>query len=499
MCDRPATYQLPRVDEVISTEECVGGGADGEESLVRKGGELENDAGDRNGKADRQGAVRARAGLSWPEKTPESQKGQRGQKREVRPRIDGAKRQRTPRQGYEEGGNEHKESSRFPPGHPTGILLVRHASLASVNVLFLNHNVAWHGVFFRAYHWGRQLVRRGHRVTIVTISEANRFRSNRSERDGVSIIKSPDLFSGRLRSGWDPWNTVWRMFDLRHSNFDVVHSIDSRPVAVLPALFLKKVRGSRLVLDCAIGGPRNETFERPGLFADILSPVETFFEEFSSIRRPNCRDLVGARGTRQQTRVPRSSITRIPQGADVEAILPRSIGRPICASSGRRTIGRVCRRHVHPRRAVPARRFREIRRRDRRVKLVLIGNTNIAVPADLAESGAVRVTGGLTYEFLQVWIASCDAMLLPMIDSVANRGRWPSKLNDYLAAGRPVVCSRVGDVASLVEDGACGILPGTATPMAFAEATLQLLASNSMRPEMGNARATAESKLDWRL
>ena len=90
-------------------------------------------------------------------------------------------------------------------------------------------------------------------------------------------------------------------------------------------------------------------------------------------------------------------------------------------------------------------------------------------------------------------------MLLPLKNSVANRGRWPSKVSDYLSSGKAVVASRVGDVAALIEEGQCGVLAED-SPEDFASKTLEVLRHPDWVDEMGrNARRVAETKLDWRL
>jgi glycosyltransferase involved in cell wall biosynthesis len=53
--------------------------------------------------------------------------------------------------------------------------------------------------------------------------------------------------------------------------------------------------------------------------------------------------------------------------------------------------------------------------------------------------------------FIQQLSIEMDAGLVAMNDNIYNEARWPNKVGDYLALGLPVVCSRVGDVASLVE------------------------------------------------
>src|SRR4051794_13170334 len=110
-----------------------------------------------------------------------------------------------------------------------------------MRILMLNHNVAWRGgTFFRAYHFARHLGRRGHSVTLLTISPGRRMGFTTNHRDGITLVETPDLLWGVGRTGWDPWDTVNRLAWLRTKTWDIVHAWDCRPAVILPALYAKQ-------------------------------------------------------------------------------------------------------------------------------------------------------------------------------------------------------------------------------------------------------------------
>jgi glycosyltransferase involved in cell wall biosynthesis len=128
----------------------------------------------------------------------------------------------------------------------------------------------------------------------------------------------------------------------------------------------------------------------------------------------------------------------------------------------------------------------------------MIGRTDFKAEELAADiRPAVVFTGVIDYEMLQDAIAACDAMLLPLCDNLANRGRWPSKICDYLAAGRPVVACAVGDLVELFSNERIGILTKD-EPDAFAKAILTLL-DDDLEAIGQNARTTAERELDWAI
>lgn len=148
----------------------------------------------------------------------------------------------------------------------------------------LNHNTAFGGgTFFRAFHAGRYLARFGHTVTLLTISPRARWTVRRVERDGVTIVETPDLLWGVGRTGWDLFDTLVRLWLVRQAEVDVVHAWDCRPVVILPALLARRRladKGGRLVIDWADWWGRGGTqAERPGRAKHLYGRVETFFEE----------------------------------------------------------------------------------------------------------------------------------------------------------------------------------------------------------------------------
>ncbi|MGH8874312.1 MAG: glycosyltransferase family 4 protein, partial [Acidimicrobiia bacterium] len=74
----------------------------------------------------------------------------------------------------------------------------------------------------------------------------------------------------------------------------------------------------------------------------------------------------------------------------------------------------------------------------------------------------------------------------------------PLKLFEYLAAGLPVVASRVGQMAELISDGKTGLLCPPGDPPALAEAVALLRRRPDLRARLGRAgRALVERSHTW--
>ena len=74
----------------------------------------------------------------------------------------------------------------------------------------------------------------------------------------------------------------------------------------------------------------------------------------------------------------------------------------------------------------------------------------------------------------------------------------PLKVLEYMAAGLPVIASRIGQLTSLIQHGRNGILCPPGQPAALATALEQLMMNPALRQTLGNeARRTVEQSHSW--
>ena len=78
-------------------------------------------------------------------------------------------------------------------------------------------------------------------------------------------------------------------------------------------------------------------------------------------------------------------------------------------------------------------------------KLVLVGNHKLNLGDYVPEECRADVieTGWLSYEDVNLYLAASDILSLPLKRAVATDNVWPSKFNDYLAAGRSTVATNM--------------------------------------------------------
>jgi len=121
----------------------------------------------------------------------------------------------------------------------------------------------------------------------------------------------------------------------------------------------------------------------------------------------------------------------------------------------------------------------------------MVGEPGCDIPDHVSDR--VTVTGRLPFDEMLDYLSACDVLALPLSDTIANRGRWPSKVNEYVAVGRPTVSCDVGDVANLLRDNDIGLLVKP-EPTEFAARIDELLDDPQRAREMGDrAREVAQT------
>lgn len=364
-----------------------------------------------------------------------------------------------------------------------------------LQVLFVVHNPTRKGgAYYRGLNLGVPLARRGHDITLMTIHPSHRWRIVERELDGVKLVESPDLLWGVGRTGWDPWDAFRRTRWIRNRRFDIIHTVDTRPAVSLPALLGRKASGASWIADWTDWwGHGGATSERNGwLVKMLIGPLEQFFEEKPRPLADGTVVISHALGKRAESLgIDGQSILYLPPGADPESL------RETSHTDARRKCGLdVAGRYIGY--------LGNIYQRDAdllfatlaalkatNARLLMVGEPGCRIPETVRER--VTVTGRLPFDGMLDHLSACDVLALPLSDTIANRGRWPSKMNEYVAVGRPTVACDVGDVAGLVRDNDIGLLVRP-EPGEFAARIDELLGDPVRAEAMGNrAREVART------
>ena len=145
--------------------------------------------------------------------------------------------------------------------------------------------------------------------------------------------------------------------------------------------------------------------------------------------------------------------------------------------------------------------FALLRQRDPDGRLLVVGDGAECerLQADLAARGlteAAELTGAVGPDEVPGLLASMDVATAPYPPRPAGADAppfyfSPLKVYEYMAAGRAVVASRIGQLAELIEDGVTGVLCPPGDAGALAAALDRLRGAPGLRARLGEAARAA--------
>lgn len=148
--------------------------------------------------------------------------------------------------------------------------------------------------------------------------------------------------------------------------------------------------------------------------------------------------------------------------------------------------------------------FRLVKAADPSARLIMVGDGPRCPEArqmavDLGLEDAVTFTGFRPQEEVSRLVNAADVAVAPYekMDPALFIGS-PMKLFEYMAAGKPVVASDMGQIAEVIHDGVNGLLVPPADPRALAAGILKLIQNPALRARLGTqARCDAVEKYSW--
>lgn len=383
-----------------------------------------------------------------------------------------------------------------------------------LRVVMLSHNCSGVGGYRRHLHHSLALARRGHRVTLLTLSPGRRpgirrsFKqrwlgeAGRPEGEGpwVEVVETPsldlDLYPG---GGGGPLDLAFRVGATLAARPDLVIGSGYHPNATLPGLAARFRCRAGFLLDWQdwFGGG-----EMHGFRGNPTMHRWSRRAEDRAYRRAQhvfviCRHLE-ARAL--SLGLPEGGVTHAPEGCDLEfvAVTSRAEARRrlgLDASAPLVVMG------IDPTWPEALRAFAGAARRLPEARLVVIGREAPGLMAEahqLGVAGRVLRPGWVPTEDYPTYLAAASVGLVVLAHRDRDRGREPATLLDLMAAGRAAVTTDVGDVPALCRRWDAGWV------MPEVEAVEAGLVEALTRPELaaqrgGRARQVAERERDWRV
>ena len=374
-----------------------------------------------------------------------------------------------------------------------------------MKILFLNHNYKGEGTYNRAAPLARELSKLGHKVTLFCSN--NKYPSYKIEyvEGDFNEVLFPTL-TRRRDYFWYLIRPILAGIETRKEKYDLVHAFTmAEPMSFLPAKYMCK-RKFPLIVDW------DDWYGKGGMAE--FKPAGWFFKPFTSYLEDNGAKMgMGLTvvseclyNRAKSLGISEKRIEIIGNGSNYDRIYPlernackKDLGFPVdkpivlylgwfnkalyIALEAFKSlesdfpdaqfvcVGRVSRKHDH---------LEEYN-----------GLLNYA-----ESSPRYHFTGQQPYEKVPKYLGAADIVLLPMEDTIHEHARFPIRLGDFLAAGRTVLASNIGEVGRIIRKNKCGVVANS--PEQF-KIRLNDLLSNPQRREWLEhlARQTAKHSLSW--
>jgi glycosyltransferase involved in cell wall biosynthesis len=369
----------------------------------------------------------------------------------------------------------------------------------------------------RSYEFARALVNKGHKVSMVCVSQGedlgletgmNGF-AKTGKVDGIDVIQFNLKYSNHQslvqRARVFLCYALFSIYLALTMSYDLVFATSTPLTASIPGIFAKLLRRKPFVFEVRDLWP-----ELPKAMGVVTNPLVlagmSFLELFSYRAASACVGLSPGICEGIARRSPSGrKITMIPNGCDLDMFVPgkreslklSGIQNNDCVAVFTGAHGMANGLHaVLDAAAVIKKRGRSD------IKLVFIGDGKLK-PELVQRAKIEELTNCLFFEPMPKKdlskVVSCADVGLMILDNVPAfyYGTSPNKFFDYIASGLPVLNNYPGWLADMINEHNCGVAVPPGDSEAFADALCYMADHPEKRPEMSiNARKLAEAKFD---
>jgi glycosyltransferase involved in cell wall biosynthesis len=271
-----------------------------------------------------------------------------------------------------------------------------------------------------------------------------------AERERAALSANRDLLSALRRAG--PFDLVYERYSLwSYAGMEYAEASGTRSVLEVNAPLIEEQAEHRGLADRASAEiVAARAFGAASALLAVSSEVAAYLKGYPSSR---------------------GRVQVIPNGVNA-ALYPPDMRPSLSAASGDFTVGFVG--SLKPWHGLPTlvEAFDVLHQLDSSARLLIVGDgtERDRLEADLTARGLLQVsqlTGGVDPREVPGLLASMDVAVAPY----PNHARCyfsPLKVFEYMAAGLPVVASRIGQLVELIQDGINGLLCPPGDPVALA-------------------------------
>ena len=121
------------------------------------------------------------------------------------------------------------------------------------------------------------------------------------------------------------------------------------------------------------------------------------------------------------------------------------------------------------------------------------------IRSHISEDKTIKILSDLSYEDLIGYYKNAKALLIPLQDNLQDKARFPFKIGEYTAAGRPIITSDSGAIVEYFEDGKNALLAKTGDINDFSAKLNFILENPDKAEQIGlNGHALGQQRFNYK-
>jgi glycosyltransferase involved in cell wall biosynthesis len=381
-----------------------------------------------------------------------------------------------------------------------------------VSILYLNHNFEGEGTFLRCFNIAKHITEAGsYAISLVTTSKESRFHlHSRQVNRNLRIITLPRFTKKPSYLGYLVRGILSSMVVLG-SRYDALHSFAvAIPTTACPTLGCRWFRGKPIIIDW------DDAWS--GGYATYVSSFANWLTTFFEYKTPKiagasamtvCSEVLRRMAVERIGMDP-GRVFKVLNGANSDIVYPIESERARAIVGIRpdekvvMAMGRTFTKSFEILLDV----FSRVHSACPSVRLVIVGEL-----CDYGKLGSyiggvkdrfralipcIQFAGRVPYGEIKYYLSAADVLALPMEDSIHDWARFPIRLGDYMASGRPIVSNAVGELRRILLEHKAGTVVDVNDLGGFSEGILAFLRDNGRGCAYGaNALRAAREEMDW--
>ena len=343
----------------------------------------------------------------------------------------------------------------------------------------------------------QEFVKKGHKVKLVY------FPLPANERGKLRCKEFKEFETIPFNRGkWSFLKNIVRMWKLAQ-DADIIHFQKCFAIASLPALFAAYFRNKPIHYDWDDWELKIYQFSPPswivGVYINIMETLIPRLVDTISVSSENIKRLALERGAKED------KIVEAHVCADLDKFNPKVKGEeiknkykiksPLVLYLGQLHGGQYAELLLRAVKVIVAKKSNTV--------FMIVGsgadlNRLKGLAKELGVDKNVIFTGAVEYSLVPKYLAAADVAVACFDDNDLTRSKSPLKIVEYMASGKAIVASDVGEVPTML-DG-CGILTEPGNVYSLAKGIIKFLENEKLRKECERkARKRAEDEYKWEV